>query len=95
MASQVKAKKPRKKTVQDDVVLDSVESENEIEAKQKPNFVLVVKNQSHLKVYEPSTRTVIEPYGQATIYCLSELQKNLAVSNFEQQKNPLLEVNHA
>ena len=94
MAGQVKAKKPRKKTVQDDIVLDSVEQEYEVEAKQKPNFVLVVKNQSHLKVYEPSTRTVIEPYGQATIYCLSELQKNLAVSNFEQQKNPLLEVQH-
>ena len=95
MAGQVKAKKPRKKTVQDDVVLESVEAEKEVESKQKSNFVLVVKNQSHLKVYEPSTRTVIEPYGQATIYCLSELQKNLAVSNFEQQKNPLLEVNYA
>ena len=94
MAGQVKAKKPRKKTVQDDVVLESVEQEYGVEAKQKPNFVLVVKNQSHLRVYEPSTRTVIEPYGQATIYCLSELQKNLAASNFEQQKNPLLEVQH-
>ena len=95
MAGEVKAKKPRKKAIQDDVVLDSVEAEKEVEAKQKPNFVLVVKNQSHLKDYEPSTRTVIEPYGQVTIYCLSELQKNLAASNFEQQKNPLLEVNYA
>ena len=95
MASQVKARKPRKKATQDDVVLDSVELENEIETKQKLNFVLVVKNQSHLKVYEPSTRTVIEPYSQVTIYCLSELQKKTALSNLEQQKNPLLEVNYA
>lgn len=95
MAGQVKAKKPRKKTVQDDVVFESEKTTQEEKPTQKPNFVLVVKNQSHLKVYEPSTRTVIEPYGQATIYCLSELQKNLAASNFEQQKNPLLEVNYA
>ena len=95
MAGQVKAKKPRKKETQDDVVLESVEVEKEVEAKQKPNFVLVVKNQSHLKVYEPSTRTVIEPYSQVTIYCLSELQKKIALSNFEQQNNPLLEVNYA
>ena len=95
MASQVKARKPRKKETQDDVVLESVEQEYEVEAKQKPNFVLVVKNQSHLRVYEPSTRTVIEPYSQVTIYCLSELQKKIALSNFEQQNNPLLEVNYA
>lgn len=95
MAGQVKARKPRKKAAQDDVVLDSVELENEIEAKQKPNFVLVVKNQSHLRVYEPSTRTVIEPYGQVTIYCLGELQQKTALFNLEQQKNPLLEVNYA
>jgi len=95
MAGQVKAKKPRKKETQDDVVLESVEQEYEVEAKQKPNFVLVVKNQSHLRVYEPSTRTVIEPYSQVTIYCLSELQKKIALSNFEQQNNPLLEVNYA
>lgn len=95
MAGQVKAKKPRKKETQDDVVLESVEVEKEVEAKQKPNFVLVVKNQSHLRVYESSTRTVIEPYSQVTIYCLSELQKKIALSNFEQQNNPLLEVNYA
>lgn len=95
MAGQVKARKPRKKETQDDVVLESVEQEYEVEAKQKPNFVLVVKNQSHLRVYEPSTRTVIEPYSQVTIYCLSELQKKIALSNFEQQNNPLLEVNYA
>ena len=94
MAGQVKAKKPRKKETQDDVVLESVEVEKEVESKQKPNFVLVVKNQSHLKVYEPSTRTVIEPYSQVIIYCLSELQKKIALSNFEQQNNPLLEVQH-
>lgn len=95
MAGQVKAKKPRKKAAQDDVVLDSVEVEKEVEAKQKPNFVLVVKNQSHLRVYEPSTRTVIEPYSQVTIYCLGELQQKTALFNLEQQNNPLLEVNYA
>ena len=95
MAGQVKAKKPRKKETQDDVVLESVEQEYEVEAKQKPNFVVVVKNQSHLRVYEPSTRTVIEPYSQVTIYCLGELQQKTALFNLEQQNNPLLEVNYA